>query len=178
MTLSLDLVHARARDVRLLLVDVDGVMTDGTVTINGNGDEAKTFYIRDGAAMVWAQREGLEVGLLSGRPSEATSRRAAELGIQTVAQGGPDKRQAYHDIVGKGGFRDHEVAFMGDDWLDLLILTRVGLSAAPADAAEEVRERVDWVSRFPGGRGAIRELVELLLRARKRWDAVLERPAG
>jgi 3-deoxy-D-manno-octulosonate 8-phosphate phosphatase (KDO 8-P phosphatase) len=169
---------ARARKVRLLLFDVDGVMTDGTVSIAANGDEAKSFSIRDGAAIVWAQRAGFEVAILSGRPSGATTRRAAELGIKRVMQGPPSKRQAYETLLHEGGFTDREVAYMGDDWLDLVILERVGLAAAPADAAREVRQRVHWVSRFPGGRGAVRDLIELMLRAHRRWDDVLSGPAG
>jgi 3-deoxy-D-manno-octulosonate 8-phosphate phosphatase (KDO 8-P phosphatase) len=164
--------------VRLLLLDVDGVMTDGTVSISSNGDEAKSFSIRDGAAIVWAQRAGFEVAILSGRPSPATSRRAAELGIRRVMQGPPNKRQAYEELLRDGGFADREVAYMGDDWLDLVILERVGLAAAPADAAKEVRQRVHWVSRYPGGRGAVRELIELMLKAHKRFDDTVIRPAG
>ena len=178
MPVSRRALTARARNVRLLLFDVDGVMTDGTVSITANGDEAKTFSIRDGAALVWAKRAGFEVAILSGRPSQATARRAAELGITRVMQGPPNKRQGYDDLLRDGGFSDREVAYMGDDWLDLVILERVGLSAAPADATREVRQRVHWVSRFPGGRGAVRELIELMLRAHRRWDDVIRRPAG
>jgi 3-deoxy-D-manno-octulosonate 8-phosphate phosphatase (KDO 8-P phosphatase) len=175
MALPLEDIQARARRVRLLLLDVDGVLTDGTVAIRSTRDEHKTFYIRDGAALVWARHEGLAVGLLSGRPSPATSRRAAELGITIVSQGGPDKRHAYAGILASNGFSDEEVAYMGDDLLDLPVLARAGLATAPADAVEDVRARVHWVSRAPGGRGAVRELVELVLRARGRWDDVVRR---
>lgn len=159
--------------MRLLLLDVDGVLTDGTVSIYSGGGEAKPFFIRDGLGLVWARREGLEVGLLSGRPSEATTRRAAELGLRIVSQGGPDKRAAYAGILETHGFTDAEVAYMGDDLVDLPILGRVGLSTAPADATDDVRSRVHWVSQHPGGRGAVRELVELLLIAQGRWDGLL-----
>jgi 3-deoxy-D-manno-octulosonate 8-phosphate phosphatase (KDO 8-P phosphatase) len=175
MPLPLEDVHARARRVRLLLLDVDGVLTDGSVAIRSSRDESKSFFIRDGAALVWARREGLAVGLLSGRSSAATSRRAAELGITIVVQGGPDKRHGYAGILASNGFSDDEVAYMGDDLMDLPILARAGLSTSPADAVEEVRARVHWVSRAPGGRGAVRDLVELVLRARGRWDAVMQR---
>ena len=178
MPVSRKAVAARARKVRLLLFDVDGVMTDGTVSITANGDEAKTFSIRDGAAIVWAQRAGLEIAWLSGRPSQATTRRATELGIRRVVQGPADKSHGYANLLKETGFTDGQVAYMGDDWLDLVILDRVGLAAAPADAMKEVRQRVHWVSRFPGGRGAVRELVELTLRAHGRWNDVLGRPAG
>jgi 3-deoxy-D-manno-octulosonate 8-phosphate phosphatase (KDO 8-P phosphatase) len=178
LRLSADELRARARRVRLLLLDVDGVLTDGTVAIRGARDEHKNFFIRDGAALVWARHEGIAVGLLSGRPSPATSRRAAELGITIVSQGGPDKRQGYAGILASHGFSDEDVAYMGDDVLDLPILMRAGLAAAPADAVEDVRTRVHWVSSAPGGRGAVRELVELVLRSRGRWDDLIRRHLG
>ncbi|MCC7007557.1 MAG: HAD hydrolase family protein [Acidobacteria bacterium] len=165
----------RARRVRLLLLDVDGVLTDGTVHIHAGQGESKGFFIRDGAAMAWARRDGLEIGLLSGRPSDATVRRASELGLTIVCQPGPDKRQAYADILTGCGCADEETAYMGDDLLDLPVLQRVGLSAAPADAVDDVRSRVHWVSAYPGGRGAVRELIELILRAQGRWDGLVSR---
>jgi 3-deoxy-D-manno-octulosonate 8-phosphate phosphatase (KDO 8-P phosphatase) len=167
------MVEARARSLKLLLFDVDGVLTDGSVQIHGNGTESKQFFIRDGLALVWAQRAGLPVGLLSGRRSEATTQRANELGISLVIQGETDKRAAYQQIIAGQQLRDDQVAFMGDDLLDLPVLARVGLSAAPADAVEDVRGREHWVSQHPGGRGAARELVEVILRARGRWDALV-----
>lgn len=161
--------------MRLLLLDVDGVLTDGLVQIEGGGRESKAFSIRDGAAVVWAQRAGLAVGLLSGRPSEATTRRAAELGIETVIQHGPEKREPFLALLTEKGLSADDVAYMGDDLLDLPVLGRVGLSAAPADAIPEVLSRVHWVSRHAGGRGAVRELVELLLRAQGSWDSIVGR---
>ena len=174
MQLPPDEIAARARRLRLLLLDVDGVLTDGAVHIDDRGGEAKRFSIRDGAAIVWARREGLEVGLLSGRASGATTRRAAELGLRIVSQGDLDKRQAFERILTANSLAAEEVAYMGDDLIDLAVLARAGLSAAPADAADEVRARVHWVSRYPGGRGAVRDLVELVFRARGRWDAMVE----
>lgn len=171
--LDADAIQARAKSLRLLLFDVDGVLTDGSVLIGSDGWEAKPFSIRDGAAMVIAQREGLTVGLLSGRPSEATSRRAAELGIGLVVQGGPDKRGGFQKILADHGLDASVVGYMGDDLLDLPILKRVGLAAAPADAVPEVRDRVHWISRHAGGRGAVREFIELVLRARERWAAIV-----
>ena len=173
MLLDPEAVQARAKLLRLLLFDVDGVLTDGSVLIGSDGWEAKPFSIRDGAALVIAQREGLTVGLLSGRPSEATTRRAAELGIGLVVQGGPDKRGAFAKIVTEYGVDPSEVGYMGDDLLDIPVLKRVGLAAAPADAVPEVRERVHWISAFAGGRGAVREFIELVLRARERWPAIV-----
>jgi 3-deoxy-D-manno-octulosonate 8-phosphate phosphatase (KDO 8-P phosphatase) len=174
VTLSNKEVEVRARHLRLLIFDVDGVLTDGSLIVHGAGSESKPFFIRDGAALVWARRAGLEVGLLSGRSSEATTRRAAELGISIVMQGEPDKVRAYSQIVKGRALEDERVAYMGDDLADLPVLARVGLSAAPADAADEVRSRVNWVSRLGGGRGAVREFVELVLRARGGWDALVQ----
>jgi 3-deoxy-D-manno-octulosonate 8-phosphate phosphatase (KDO 8-P phosphatase) len=165
---------ARARRVRLLLLDVDGVLTDGTVGIASSGDESKSFFIRDGLSLVWARREGLTIGLLSGRSSGATTRRAAELGIGIVVQGRADKRAGYRQILDEHGYADEDVAYMADDLLDLPVLGRVGLSTAPADAIEDVRSRVHWVSQHDGGRGAVRELVELILQSQGRWDALVQ----
>ncbi|HSC26026.1 MAG TPA: HAD hydrolase family protein [Vicinamibacterales bacterium] len=168
--MSLD---ARASRIRLLLFDVDGVLTDGLVVMHTDGTESKGFHIRDGAAIVWAQRAGLTVGLLSARASGATAHRAAQLAVTIVAQGVSSKLDAYEQIVREAGLEDDAVAYMGDDLLDLPVLARVGLAAAPADAAPEVRERVHWVSGAAGGRGAVREFVELVLRAQHRWDEIV-----
>ena len=173
MPLSPTAVDARARDLRLLLFDVDGVLTDGSVTVSGDGTESKAFFIRDGLALVWAQQAGLSVGLLSGRRSEATTRRAAELGISILVQGETNKLAAYRQILAGQHLADEHVAYMGDDLLDLPVLAHVGLSTAPSDAADKVRACVHWVSRHRGGRGAVRELVEIILRARGRWDALV-----
>lgn len=164
---------AKASRIRLMLFDVDGVLTTGEVVMHGDGSESKGFHVRDGAGIVWAQRAGLAVGLLSARSSGATAHRAAQLAVRIVEQGVKSKLAAYEKIVRDARVEDAEVAYMGDDLLDLQVLARVGLSAAPADAAPEVRERVDWVSAAGGGRGAVRELVELVLKAQQRWDDVL-----
>ena len=167
-------VQAKASAVRLLLFDVDGVLTDGAVLMHADGSESKSFHIRDGAALVWAQRAGLSVGFLSARTSGATAQRAAQLGIRIVSQGVAHKADAYEAICRQAGLEDSAVAFMGDDLLDLPVLSRVGLSAAPADAAPEVLASVDWVSSSSGGRGAARELIELVLRAQGRWNDVVQ----
>jgi 3-deoxy-D-manno-octulosonate 8-phosphate phosphatase (KDO 8-P phosphatase) len=167
-------VQSQASRLKLLLFDVDGVLTDGTVVVHADGSESKPFAIRDGIALVWAQRAGLRVGLLSARFSPTTPHRASQLGITLVAQGVSSKADAYVRLVADLGLTDDEVAYMGDDIVDLAVLARVGLSAAPADAVPEVRERVHWVSAAGGGRGAVRELVELVLRAQQRWQPILD----
>lgn len=163
---------AKASRIRLVLLDVDGVLTDGVVMMHADGTESKAFHIRDGAAIVWAQRAGLTVGLLSARTSTATTHRAAELDVRIVAQGVARKLDMYEQIVREAGLSDSAVAFMGDDLIDLPVFARAGLSAAPADAALEVRERADWVATANGGRGAVREFIEFVLRAQERWDDV------
>lgn len=173
MAITQDQFEARARNLRLLLLDVDGVLTDGTVAVAGDGSEFKVFSIRDGAAILWAQKTGLDVGLLSGRTSEATARRAAELSISLVVQGVSDKRAAYLQLVTAHGLKDEQVAYMGDDLIDLPVLRRVGLSAAPRDACEDVRERVHYVTQNVAGHGAVREFIELILRGRGRWEALV-----
>ena len=167
-------VEKRAARVRLVLFDVDGVLTDGRVVLHGDGRESKQFHIRDGIVMVWAQRVGLQVGLLSARSSATTTERASQLGITLVHQGVASKIDAYDEILNKVGLNDEEVAYMGDDIVDIAVLSRVGLAAAPADAVIEVRDRVHWVAPSPGGGGAARELRVLVLRTQGRWDAIVQ----
>jgi 3-deoxy-D-manno-octulosonate 8-phosphate phosphatase (KDO 8-P phosphatase) len=157
------------RRIRLLLFDVDGVLTDGTILLHADGSESKMFHIRDGAAMVWAQRVGMQIGLLSARTSDATARRAQQLGISMVSQGRADKLAGYEELRRQAGLEDDEIAYMGDDLQDLPVLRRVGFSAAPADAPTDVRERVSWVSRNGGGHGAVREMIEHVLQAQGTW---------
>ena len=168
--MSLDLKASR---IKLLLFDVDGVLTDGTVIVHSDGTESKTFGIRDGIGMVWAQRAGLKVGLLSARMSATTPHRAAQLGITIIQQGVANKLEGYERIITDLAIGDEAVAYMGDDIVDLGVLARVGFAAAPADAVREVKKQVDWVSVHPGGRGAVRELIELILRAQQRWATVV-----
>jgi 3-deoxy-D-manno-octulosonate 8-phosphate phosphatase (KDO 8-P phosphatase) len=171
-------ITARAGRVRLLLLDVDGVLTDGTITIAADGGEAKRFDIKDGAAIVWAQRLGLKVGLLSARPSPVTTRRAAELRIRIVVETSQPKVAAYDQLLRRLKLVDEEVAYMGDDLLDLPVLRRAGLALAPADAAAEVRRLAHHVTSAPGGRGAVREVVELILQSQGRWQRFVEEWTG
>ena len=166
---------ARARRLRLLLFDVDGVLTDGTILLDAEGRESKRFHIRDGTALVWARQAGLITGLLSARTAEATTQRARQLGIAIVRQQATDKAAAFAEILAEQRLTSDEVAYMGDDLMDLPVLEQVGLSAAPADAVDDVRARVHFVSRQPGGAGAVRELIEGVLHAQDRWTAIAER---
>jgi 3-deoxy-D-manno-octulosonate 8-phosphate phosphatase (KDO 8-P phosphatase) len=163
----------RCRALRLVLCDVDGVMTDGTVLLLPDGREARSFHLRDGLAVVLAHRAGLRTGVLSGRSSEAVARRAAELGMAVVRQGAPDKGAAFREICAEQGLEAHQVAYIGDDVNDLPVLVEVGLSAAPADAPLEVRLQAFMVTEARGGQGCVREFIEAILRARGEWDEVL-----
>jgi 3-deoxy-D-manno-octulosonate 8-phosphate phosphatase (KDO 8-P phosphatase) len=165
---------ARAAAVRLLLLDVDGVLTDGTILLHADGSESKHFHIKDGAALVWAQTTGLAIGWLTSRPSPVTERRAAELGVTLLVQSRQPKLKSYEQILRRQRLNDEEVAYMGDDLLDLPVLARAGVSAAPADAVADVRRRVDYVTAAEGGRGAVREMIEWLLRAQGRWQPLVD----
>jgi len=171
-------IDERAQRIRLLLFDVDGVLTDGVIVMHADGSESKGFHIKDGAAIVWAQRAGVPVGLLSARASGATTHRAAQLAIRIVQQGVTSKLSAFEQILKSSGLAEEAVSYMGDDLLDLPVLDRAGLAAAPADAAQEVRQAAHWVSAARGGRGAVRELIELVLRAQGRWDGIVAEHSG
>ena len=165
---------ARAQRLALLLFDVDGVLTDGTVLLHGDGTESKQFHIRDGTAIVLAHRVGLLTGVLSARHSATTVQRATQLGMRVIVQGVHDKRVEFDRICAELGITADQVAYMGDDLLDLPVLMRAGISAAPADAVADVQARVDFVARAAGGRGAVREFVEHLLRARGEWQDMVD----
>ena len=168
-------VAARARRVRLLLFDVDGVLTDGTILLDAEGRESKRFSIRDGTALVWARQAGLLTGVLSARTAAATTERARQLGIAIVRQQASDKAATFAEILAEQRLDAADVAYMGDDLMDLPVLRLAGLAAAPADAAEAVRARVHWVSRLPGGSGAVRELIEGVLHAQGLWGGIAAR---
>ena len=177
MPISPNEFSLRAADIRLLLFDVDGVLTDGSVNVDAHGQDLQRFHIRDGAALAWAARAGFLTGVLSGRTSPATSTRASDLGMAVVMLGVADKRAAFADILAQQGLAPEEVAYMGDDLIDLPVLRACGLSAAPADAAAEVSAVTHFVSWHPGGQGAVREFIEAVLKARGQWDDVLARYA-
>lgn len=166
-------LESRARLLRVLLFDVDGVLTDGGVYVDADGRELKRFSIKDGAAITVAPKCGLITGIISARASSATNSRAAELGMKIVMQGVANKAQALNEIMGGHNVSAAEIAYMGDDLVDLAVLGQVGLAGCPADAVAEVTSACHWVSRHPGGHGAAREFIEVILKARGQWDDVL-----
>jgi 3-deoxy-D-manno-octulosonate 8-phosphate phosphatase (KDO 8-P phosphatase) len=159
--------------VQLVLFDVDGVLTDGKILLHADGTESKQFDIKDGTAIVWAQRSGLRVGVLSARTSASTAQRAAQLGITLVHQGVSSKLDTFEQILDDLALTHEQVAYMGDDLLDLPVLMRAGLAAAPADPVEDVRARGPWVSAARGGDGAGRDFIEVILRAQDKWTALV-----
>jgi len=169
----------RARRVRLLLMDVDGVLTDGQLfyveTSPGVIEETKGFDSKDGIALILAREAGLRTGLISGRDSAGVRRRAEILGMEFVYQGRRRKVPAFEEILARSGLAEAETAYVGDDLPDLPLLARVGLPIAVADAVPEVRRSALLVTRRPGGRGAVREAVEVILKAQGRWDEALRR---
>lgn len=178
MTASGDFAEAAGR-IRLLLLDCDGVLTDGRIGYGPDGDTWRFFNVRDGAAIKLAQCEGIAVGLLSGRNVEAVRRRTEELGFDVVRQGHRIKEPVWDEILVELGLDDEEVAFMGDDFLDLPLLRRAGLAACPSDGSPEARRAADVVTTLGGGRGCVRELIERILTARGRWnEAVASALAG
>ncbi len=168
-----EVVEALAADLQWLLFDVDGVLTDGRLFYGPGGEEGKSFDVRDGFGLKLAQRDGLKIGLLSGRESPALASRAHEMGVDALVMNRLDKATAFHEILAAHATTAARVAYMGDDILDLPVLLTCGLSFAPADAAADVRSRVHHVLTQPGGRGAAREMVEIVLRARGSWDRLL-----
>jgi 3-deoxy-D-manno-octulosonate 8-phosphate phosphatase (KDO 8-P phosphatase) len=162
-------------ELRLIVLDVDGVLTDGTVLLGAGDEEHKSFHTRDGAGLALWREAGYHTTFVTGRGGEAVRRRARELRIDRIWEGIPDKRIAFDEVLQHFDVEPQQVVVMGDDILDLPILKRAGLSAAPADAAADVRERVDLVVASRGGHGAVRDLVEHILRGTGRWDALLER---
>ena len=157
-------VQTKAKNIKLLLLDVDGVMTDGRIILDNQGNELKAFHVRDGHGIKLAQRAGIIIGIITGRKSEVVNIRARELGITEVHQGAHEKIAVYDQILKKYGFRDAEAAYMGDDVVDLAIFKRVGLAVTVADADPAVKPFTDLVTRASGGRGAVRELINLILK--------------
>lgn len=158
--------------IRLLLLDVDGVLTDGRIIIDDDGRESKFFDVRDGHGIKMLLRFGLDVAFMTGRSSRVVEHRARELGVAEVHQGVWDKLACYEEILARRGLTDEEVAFMGDDIVDIPVLRRVGFSATVADAEEEVKAIADYVAVNKGGRGAVREICKSILEVQGYWAQV------
>jgi 3-deoxy-D-manno-octulosonate 8-phosphate phosphatase (KDO 8-P phosphatase) len=168
-------MDARLAAIKLLLLDVDGILTDGRITYDNQGNELKSFDVKDGHGLKLLQRAGIEVGIITGRQSDLVARRSAELGIDILYQGALRKLDPYLEILEEQGLGNEQVAYVGDDLIDLPILRRVGFSATVSDAHPDVLPLVDHVTQRPGGRGAVREICDLLLKGGGHWQQVTDR---
>lgn len=173
-TATVDAV-ARAQAIRMLVLDVDGTMTDGRIYMGPDGEACKAFSVHDGFGLNLLRQAGLKLAILTGRQSRIVERRAAELKFDRVAQGIEDKAEALATLAGSFGLAESELAFMGDDWPDLVAMRRAGLALAVADAAPEVRAAAHWVARAAGGSGAVREFAHWWLASTGRLDSLRQK---
>jgi len=165
-------LREKLQHIKILIMDVDGVMTDGRIIINDDGRETKNFDVRDGHGIKLVQRYGIEVALLTGRQSEVVKHRANELGITEVHQKIFNKKEVFAEILQKNNLNANQAAFIGDDIIDIPVLKEAGFSATVADAIDIVKKTVDYVTKNKGGRGAVREVCEMLLQAQGRWPEI------
>lgn len=163
-----------AKQIKLLALDVDGVLTDGGIILDNEENEYKSFHVRDGHGIVMLKHAGIRVAIITGRGSKVVDRRAKELGITEVYQKYHKKVVAYEELLQKFGMGDEEVAYVGDDVVDIPLLKRVGLPVAVADAVDEAKEAALLITAARGGRGAVREVCDLLLKAKGAWDSLLD----
>ena len=168
-------IERRAARLKLLLMDCDGVLTDGRITLLEDGDEQKSFHTRDGHGLVLLHRGGLQSGIISGRTSSAVTRRARDLGIEFVRQGTLNKIEDFEEVLREAGVAEAETAFVGDDVTDIPLMRRAGLAVAVADATHETRAAAHYVTQMPGGFGAVREVCELILKAHGLWAELMKR---
>ncbi len=168
----------RLKRVRLVAMDVDGVLTDGGIILGTHGQEIKRFHVRDGHGMVLLHRVGIRTAIITGRHSQVVERRAQELGITFLFQGSMDKLATYGELKSQAGVQDEEVAYIGDDLVDIPIMMRVGVAVAVADAHPMVREVAHFVTKVPGGHGAVREFAEALLKAQGKWEEATRQYRG
>ncbi len=164
----------KAKHIKVLLLDVDGVLTDGTLLYSSSGEEFKAFNTLDGFGITLLRESGIETGIITARESVMVSRRATELKMAHVYQGARNKSEPFRRILKEQGLKPFEIAYMGDDWLDLPLLTKVGLAISPANGADEVKERVHYVTPRSGGQGAVRDACMLILEAQDKLDQLLE----
>lgn len=165
-------ITEKAKKIRFLILDVDGVMTDGSIILDNEGNEFKRFHVRDGHGIKMLGKAGIKTGIITGRRSKVVDIRAKELGITDVFQKVYKKSEVYEKILKKYNFKDEDVAFMGDDIVDVELLKRAGLSAVPADADDEAKKHADIVMKKYGGRGAVREFTDLILKSSGLWQKV------
>jgi len=168
----------KAKKVGMLILDVDGVMTDGGIVYSNKGEEFKKFNVKDGLGIRMLIQGGIKVVIISGRKSGVVDYRAEELGIKDVYQGIRDKLSLFKEIIKKDKITAHEVGFIGDDLIDFPLLLKVGFAVGVSDAVDEIKENVDYVTKHSGGKGAIREVSDLILKAQGKWEQCLSQMAS
>lgn len=168
-------LNEKCKNIKLILLDVDGVLTDGSIIFGESNQELKIFNVKDGLAIKLAQKGGIKIGTITGRTSEAVKKRADELAIKILYQGQPDKLKVYQQIKNDLGLKNDQIAYVGDDLSDLKLLQKVGFSITVNDACDEVKAEVDYITKCPGGKGAIREVIELILKRQGKWEALIQK---
>jgi 3-deoxy-D-manno-octulosonate 8-phosphate phosphatase (KDO 8-P phosphatase) len=168
-------IDARARRIKLVLMDCDGVLTDGRLWLMADGDEQKAFHARDGQGISLCHHAGLQTGIITGRRSSAVERRAQDLKMSYVRQYAKDKTKSLEEILVEAGVSADECAYIGDDVADIPVMRRVALAVAVADAVPETKQAAHFVTQLAGGKGAVREVCDLILKAQGKWDEVLSR---
>lgn len=168
----------KIKKTKLLLLDVDGVLTDGSIILGEPNRELKIFNIKDGLGIKLAQAGGIEIGIITGRTSEAVKKRADELAIKILYQGQQDKLTAYEQIKNNLGLKDEQIAYIGDDLNDLKLLQKVGLSIAVNDACDEIKAEAGYITKTLGGKGAVREVIELILKSQGKWQGLIQKYYG
>ncbi len=170
---ALIIAAEKAKKLKLLILDVDGVLTDGKLFFDNQGNEYKSFHARDGHGIKLLRQTGVEVAVISGRKSNSVALRMKNLGIEHVYQGYENKQAAFYEILKKTGITPEQAAHVGDDLLDLPIMTRAGLAIAVADANFAVKQRADWCTTLAGGHGAVREVCDFIMQAQGHFDEIL-----
>lgn len=173
--ISMDDLNKKAQKIKLILMDTDGVLTEGKIVFYDGGGEAKAFDVKDGIGIKLAQRIGLKTGIITGRTSEAVARRARELGIEEVHQGAHEKIESYERILQKYSLHDEEVCFIADDIVDIPILKRVGFPAVVADAHRDILPFAIYQTSLNGGQGAVREVIDFIIKAQGKWNQLIKR---
>ena len=172
-TSTVSLATERAQRLKLMIFDVDGVLTDGGLRYNAQGEVIKTFHVLDGHGIKLLQQHGLAVAIISARESSMVQQRASDLGIRLLRQGVSDKRAVFEQLLAESGITAEQCGYMGDDWVDLPVMTRVGFCASVPNAHPEVSARAHWVAQARGGYGAVREVCDFILRAQGSYEAAL-----
>ncbi len=168
-------IQDRIKNIKILVMDVDGVMTDGRIILGTGNSELKFFDARDGVGIKYLQRVGIDVAIITGRESEVVKMRAEELGINLIYQNAKMKIEAYQDLKKKTGFEDKQIAYIGDDLPDIPVMKKVGFAVAVANCSDETKEAAHYVTKNQGGKGAIREVTDLIIKLQQKWGKIMER---